>query len=211
MMRQFFIVVALTVFCSGSVVAQEQGGELEAVQLYSDADLVDMFANNTHLNRVEKQDRCQLVQDIEAQADIEQRPTYQFLYGDMLAWGICYEQDEALGILYMEKAAQQGLIAALEQLGRYYHQGTLVQKDVDRAILYLREAASLGNIPAQLRLADILIAGQGSPYDFKNAYRWLHHAVTANESTHQAITKRMSQLEQLMPPSVVEDAKSPLN
>ncbi|WP_083405124.1 tetratricopeptide repeat protein [Idiomarina sp. MD25a] len=210
-MRQFFIVVALTVFCSGSVVAQEQGGELEAVQLYSDADLVDMFANNTHLNRVEKQDRCQLVQDIEAQADIEQRPTYQFLYGDMLAWGICYEQDEALGILYMEKAAQQGLIAALEQLGRYYHQGTLVQKDVDRAILYLREAASLGNIPAQLRLADILIAGQGSPYDFKNAYRWLHHAVTANESTHQAITKRMSQLEQLMPPSVVEDAKSPLN
>ncbi|MEC7641932.1 MAG: tetratricopeptide repeat protein [Pseudomonadota bacterium] len=211
MMRQFFIVVALTVFGSGSVVAQEQGGELEAVQLYSDAELVDMFANNTHLNRVEKQDRCQLVQDIEAQADIEQRPTYQFLYGDMLAWGICYEQDEALGILYMEKAAQQGLIAALEQLGRYYHQGTLVQKDVDRAILYLREAASLGNIPAQLRLADILVAGQGSPYDFKNAYRWLHHAVTADESTHQAIAKRMNQLAQLMPPSVIENAKSPLN
>ena len=103
------------------------------------------------------------------------------------------------------------LIAALEQLGRYYHQGTLVQKDVDRAILYLREAASLGNIPAQLRLADILIAGQGSPYDFKNAYQWLHQSITADETTYQAIEQRMDKLAQRMPPSVVEEAKSPLN
>ena len=197
-MRQVLITLALTALGFNAVSAQEQGGELEAVQLYSDAELVDMFAENTHLRRVEKQDRCQLVQDIEAQANIELRPTYQFLYGDMLAWGICYSQDEALGILYMEKAAQQGLIAALEQLGRYYHQGTLVQKDVDRAILYLREAASLGNIPAQLRLADILIAGQGSPYDFKNAYQWLHQSITADETTHQAIEQRMDKLAQRM-------------
>ena len=210
-MRQVLITLALTALGFNAVSAQEQGGELEAVQLYSDAELVDMFAENTHLRRVEKQDRCQLVQDIEAQANIELRPTYQFLYGDMLAWGICYSQDEALGILYMEKAAQQGLIAALEQLGRYYHQGTRVQKDVDRAILYLREAASLGNIPAQLRLADILIAGQGSPYDFKNAYQWLHQSITADETTHQAIEQRMDKLAQRMPPSVIEEAKSPLN
>lgn len=210
-MRHAVIILALAMFCSTYAEAQEQSGEIEAVQLYSDAELVDMFAKNTHLHRVEIEDRCQLVQDIQAQADIEKRPTYQFLYGDMLAWGVCYQQDEALGILYMEKAAKQGLIAALEQLGRYYHKGTLVQKDIDKAILYLREAASLGNVPAQLRVADILIAGKGSPYDFKSVYRWLHESVTADKRTHQAIAQRMEQLAELMPPSVVEEAKSPLN
>lgn len=186
------------------------GQELEAVQLYTDGELVDMFRENSHLQRVSVTDRCQLVQDIRAQAEIERRPAYQFLYGDMLAWNVCYDRNEALGLEYMKIAAQQGLPEALEQLGRYYHEGILVQRDLDEAILYLREAASLGNMAAQLRFADILIAGDGSPYDLERAYHWLHHAVTANDALYRQIDNRLTRLAQLMPPHIVERAKEPL-
>ncbi|EKE83753.1 tetratricopeptide repeat protein [Idiomarina xiamenensis] len=186
------------------------GEEMEAVQLYSDRELIEMIRDNTHLQRVRDTDRCQLVQDVEAQASLEKRPAYQFLYGDMLAWGVCYKTNAELGLHYMQLAAQQGMPEALEQLGRYYHTGRLVQVDTERAIRYLREAASLGNLPAQLRLADILIAGNGSPYDFEQAYHWLHNAVTADRGQHQQIEKKLKALAKLMPASVVERAQQPL-
>jgi len=185
--------------------------ELEAVQLYSDAELIEMIRENSHLTRVRDTDRCQLVQDIRAQAEVERRPAYQFLYGDMLAWAVCYERNEELGLRYMEIAAQQGLPEALEQLGRYYHMGRLVQVDHERAVLYLREAASLGNLPAQMRLADMLIAGDASPRDLEKAYHWLHNAVTANRQTHREIQDRLVGLSRLMPERVIERAKRPLD
>ncbi|HAD47757.1 MAG TPA: flagellar protein MotX, partial [Idiomarina sp.] len=88
-----------------------------------------------------------------------------------------------------------------------YHEGTLVQQDVDRAILYLREAASLGYLPAQKRFANIMLNGEGSPYDFTHAYHWLHNAVTGDEEEHQQIQQQLEQLGQLMPASAVEKAR----
>lgn len=204
--RQLLTWIAL-VFAGPVVAQQAPNDELEAVQLYSDEMLVEMFESNQHLHQVEDVDRCQLIRDIEAQAALEQRPTYQFLYGDMLAWGVCYDRDVELGLHYMQIAADQGLTQALEQLGRYYHTGTLVQKDIDRAIRYLREAASLGYLPAQKRFADIMLSGQGSPFDFTHAYHWLHNAVTGSEKEHQQIQQKLNALAELMPQSAVEKAR----
>lgn len=202
-----YLVTAFSLVTSMMTPALAQESELEAVQLYSDEQLVEMFEDNSHLRQVEQVDRCQLIQDIEAQAALEKRPTYQFLYGDMLAWGVCYERDVEQGIHYMQIAADQGLIYALEQLGRYYHEGTLVQPDIHRAIVYLREAASLGNLAAQKRFADIMIAGKGSPYDFPHAYHWLHNAVTGDEEQHREIRDKLNQLARLMPASAVQQAR----
>lgn len=199
---------ALVAFGSSPATYAQQ---LEAVQLYSDAELIGMIRENSHLTRVRDTDRCQLTQDIRAQAEVEKRPAYQFLYGDMLAWNVCYERNEELGLRYMEIAAQQGLPEALEQLGRYYHQGRLVQQDKQRAVNYLREAASLGNLPAQLRLADMLIAGDASPFDLEQAYHWLHNAVSADKAKHQQIQRRLSGMAELMPERVIERAKRPLS
>lgn len=202
---------ATAVIISGAVLTSPaKSQDIEAVQLYSDADLVEMFATNEHLTEVRDVDRCQLAQDIEAQAELERRPTYQFLYGDMKAWGICYDRDPKVGLLYMEKAAEQGLLEALEQLGRYYHEGTLVQQDIERAILYLREAASLGNLRAQQRFARILLNDSGSPYDYENAYHWLHNSVTGDANKHREIQQLLAQLSERMPASVIEKAKRPL-
>ncbi len=177
-----------------------------AVPVYTDAQLFRLFEDNEQLKRV-KADDCQLVQDIEARAIRVESPAYQFLYGDMLAWGVCVEKNAELGIYYMQLSAQQGLAAALEQLGRYYSQGVLVQQDKEKAIPYLREAASLGNIRARVQLAELLVDDFGSPLDYEDAYRWLYHSITADKRQYRQIEALRTALEARMPSNVIARAK----
>lgn len=183
---------------------------IQAVQLYSQDELIRMIDRNEHLSRVVL-DRCQLVQDIEARAETLKVPAYQFLWGDMLAWGVCVEADPERGIAFMHDAADQGLPAAHEQLGRYFAQGKLVQTDKKRAVVYLREAAALGNLKAQIQLAELFIQGHGSPYDYEDAYHWLYNAITDDKDIHSKIAKCMQGLEELMHPKAVRAARRPLD
>ncbi|WP_428772655.1 flagellar protein MotX [Vibrio sp.] len=178
----------------------------EPVPIYSEAELINLIEKNQHLKRV-KADNCQLVEDIIARATRINLPAYEFLYGDMLAWGVCVQQDVELGLYYMENAAHQGLPAALEQIGRYYSRGTLVQQDKERAIPYLREAASMGNLNARIHLAELLLRDYGSPLDYEDAYRWLYNSVTADKRTHKRIAILRQGLEQRMPENIIARAK----
>ncbi|EHA1206384.1 sel1 repeat family protein [Vibrio alginolyticus] len=176
------------------------------VPIYTEAELIKLIEQNKHLQRV-RADNCQLVEDIIARAIRINLPAYEFLYGDMLAWGVCVEQDVELGLYYIENAAHQGLPAALEQIGRYYSRGTLVQQDKERAIPYLREAASMGNLNARIHLAELLLRDYGSPLDYEDAYRWLYNSVTADKRQHKRITVLRNGLEQRMPQNVIARAK----
>ena len=187
-----------------------QAQEIKAVQLYTQDELINMINRNEHLDRV-VMDRCQLNQDIEARAEVLKVPAYQFLWGDMLAWGVCVEADPERGVDFMRQAADHGLPAALEQLGRYYSKGTLVQQDRKRAVIFLREASALGNLKAQMQLAELFIEGYGSPYDYQDAYQWLYNAVTADKQTHQTIATYLEELEKLMHPRAVRAARTPLD
>jgi TPR repeat protein len=185
-----------------------QADLLKAIQIYTQDELLDMIKHNTHLQRV-KADDCQLLQDIEARATVLKVPAYQFLYGDMLAYAVCVDKNVVRGMHYMRLAADQGLPEGLEQLGRYYHIGHFVQADIHQAITYLRESASMGNLKARLRLVEIFLAGKGSPHDYEDAYRWLHHTIIADKKTHQRAAKLLSGLAKLMPAKVVARAKRP--
>lgn len=193
-----------------STVSSAQQEELRAVQLYSQDELLRLINRNEHLSRVVLDD-CQLVQDIEARAETLKIPAYQFLWGDMLAWGVCVEEDPTRGIGFMEDAAMQGLPEAMEQLGRYFANGKLVQQDIERGIIFLREAGSLGNLKAQIQLAELFIEGHGSPYDYEDAYHWLYNAITGDDKLHQKIADCMSGLEALMHPKIVRKARRPLD
>jgi hypothetical protein len=192
------------------VASSNAADEIRAVQLYSQDELLSLINKNEHLSRVVLDD-CQLVQDIQARAEVLKIPSYQFLWGDMLAWGVCVEADPARGISFMNQAAEQGLSAGLEQLGRYYSQGKLVQQDKERAVVFLREASVLGHLKAQIQLAELFIDGYGSPYDYEDAYHWLYNAITADKNTHSKIASCMQGLEKLMHPKAVRKAKRPLN
>ncbi|MGF1721605.1 sel1 repeat family protein [Vibrio kyushuensis] len=178
----------------------------EPIPIYSEAELIKLIEQNRHLERV-KADKCQLVEDIVARATRISLPSYEFLYGDMLAWGVCVEQDVELGIYYMENAAHQGLPSALEQLGSYYSRGTLVQQDKERAIPYLREAAAMGNLDARIHLAELLLRDYGSPLDYEDAYRWLYNSVTTDQRTHRRISVLRQSLGNRMPDNIIARAK----
>ncbi|XPF92525.1 tetratricopeptide repeat protein [Colwellia sp. RE-S-Sl-9] len=179
---------------------------LKVVQIYTDNELLDLIKENKHLGQVVLDD-CQLVQDIEARAIKSKMPSYQFLWGDMLAYGVCVKKDVELGLYYMQEAADQGLAEGLEQLGRYYHVGKFVQVDVDKAIRYLKEAATLKNLKAQIRLAQIYDQGFGSPLDFPALYSQLHHAVTDDKKEHKQISMLLLKLADKMPERVINAAK----
>lgn len=184
--------------------------EIKAVQLYTQDELISMINQNVHLTRMVT-DRCQLVQDVEAHAEVLREPAFQYLWGDMLAWGVCVEANPKRGISFIQDAAEQGLPAALEQLGRYYSKGTLVQTDKKRAVIYLREASALGNLKAQLQLAQLFVDGYGSPYDYEDTYHWLYNAITDDKKIHAQIAGYLTELEKLMHPKAVRNARRPLN
>lgn len=182
------------------------GKNLQAVQVYTDNQLLDLIKENKHLGQVVL-DECQLVQDIEARANKANMPSYQFLWGDMLAYGVCVKKDIPLGLHYMHLAADQGLPEGLEQLGRYYHIGKFMQVDINKAIVYLKTAASLNNLAAQMRLATLYDKGYGSPLDYPALYSQLHHSLTDDKATHKKISQLLTDLATKMPDNVVEKAK----
>jgi len=183
-----------------------KGQNLQAVQIYTDDQLLSLIKENKHLSQVVL-DECQLVQDIEARAIKAKKPSYQFLWGDMLAYGVRVKKDIELGLHYMHLAADQGLSEGLEQIGRYYHVGKFMQVDMMQAIVYLKAAAAMNNLAAQIRLVNIYEQGHGSPLDYPMLYSQLHHAVTDDKVVHKKIKQLKKQLATKMPTHVVAAAK----
>ncbi len=200
-----FSLAAAVVLSLGATPVYAQN--LQAVQIYTDNQLLDLIKENKHLSQVVI-DECQLVQDIEARAVKANLPSYQFLWGDMLAYGVCIKKDVEQGLYFMHLSADQGLPEALEQLGRYYHIGKFMQPDTNKAIMYLKAASSQNNLKAQMRLAQIYNQGLGSPLDFPELYSQLHHAVTDDKKTHQKISQLLVGLGNKMPEHVVNNAKT---
>ncbi|MGO4998055.1 tetratricopeptide repeat protein [Oceanisphaera sp. W20_SRM_FM3] len=190
---------------SDAAVAALADGELRAVPLYEEYELLEWINSNRHLQQVRDKDDCQLVQDIEARAEVLRLPAYQFLWGDMLAWGVCVPQQSRRGLTMLWKAAEQGLPAALEQLGRYYYDGTLVQKNRERAEPLMQEAASLGFEKAQFTWARWLLSGSGSPLDYPQAYLWLKEMILDNQKQHQEAQRLSTALAARMPAHKVKE------
>jgi len=203
--RALLIFIATLSFCRISFANSYDG--YEVIQLYTQDELNVLIANNQHLQRVKKDD-CQLVEDIEAHALKIKEPSYVYLWGDMLAWGVCVEKNAPLGMHYIEESAKQGLLAAIEQLGRYYEKGVLVQADKTKAITFYREAALQGFLNAKINYGRMLIEGYGSPVDYEDAYSALFHTVISNRTTHQQVQALLSELASRMPEHVVRRAKT---
>jgi len=177
----------------------------EVIQLYTQDELNALINKNQHLQRVRK-DECQLVEDIRAHAQKIKEPSYVFLWGDMLAWGVCIERNAPLGIHYIKQAAKQGLLPAIEQLGRYYEKGILVRQNRDRAIVYYREAALQGFLNAQINYVRMLNEGYGSPVDYEDAYSALYNSVIGDEKKQQEVQEMLNKLASKMPEYVVKRA-----
>lgn len=178
----------------------------DVIQIYTQDELNALIHKNQHLQRV-KADDCQLVEDIEAHALKIKEPSYAYLWGDMLAWGVCVKRNAPLGLHYIKLSAKQGLLPAIEQLGRYYEKGILVRQNRERAIIFYREAAMQGFLNAQINYVRMLNEGYGSPVDYEDAYHALFHSVIGDEKKHQSVKAMLTQLASKMPEHIVERAR----
>lgn len=77
-----------------------------------------------------------------------------------------------LAIEWYEKAAEQGVPAALNNLGRLYADGRGVARDTERAVLLWAQAAQLGHPHAQYNLGVALFRGEWVERDQAGAVDW---------------------------------------
>ncbi|MGL5392380.1 MAG: flagellar protein MotX [Shewanella sp.] len=193
--------VALLPLVSSMCFAQTQ-----AVDIYTQDQLLDLIRTNQYLARV-KQDDCQLVQDIEARADVLKQPLYQFLWGEMLNHGTCVKANAVRGMRLLRDAAEQGSPEAMVKLAGYYQSGKFVIRNKERAVNYLLPAAATGDLPARMMLVRLLGEGYGSPRDYELAYHWLYNAVFVDEAMQKKALSLLQVLAAKMPASAVARAQ----
>ena len=104
----------------------------------------------------------------------------QFLMGMMHYYGRGFREDEILAISWFRKAAAQGHIDAMFELGNAYlfgHEVAKLVSEPDReAALWYFQAASAGHAEAQYHLGLLFLAGKGVIESRKEAMNWFRKA-----------------------------------
>ena len=73
---------------------------------------------------------------------------------------------------FYEKAAEQGLPTAQNNIGRLYFVGNGVPQDYSKAIYWCTKAANQGNVYAQHNMGHAYYSGNGVPQDYAQAFEW---------------------------------------
>lgn len=84
-----------------------------------------------------------------------------------------------------EQLAQAGGGAAQYRLADLYYEGFGVEKDKEKGLYWLKEAAHSGDINAQYELADRYHHGQGIEEDMKTAVYWYQQAAESGDAQAQ--------------------------
>lgn len=122
--------------------------------------------------------------------------TAQFRLGMLYYLGQGVPEDEKQAILLWKKAAAQGSIDAMYQLGSAFLFGAQAAKivpDPDReAALWYFQAASAGHAEAQYHLGLLFLAGKGVVDSKTEAARWMRKAASQG---HQEAKKALAIIE----------------
>ena len=108
-------------------------------------------------------------------------PEGQYEYGRCLLEGIGVEKDETAGFEWMQRAAEQDDLVAMERLGDCYAQGSGTPCDLARAADCYRQAGEKLRTSAQVKYAMLLMSGP-APKDAPEGIRWLERAVEAGDA-----------------------------
>ncbi|GIU23177.1 SEL1-like repeat protein [Shewanella schlegeliana] len=189
-----------------SISALPSFATIKAVDVYTQEQLVDLIRTKRYLTQV-KGDDCQIVQDIEARAEVLKQPLYQYLWAEMLNYGICVKANPPRGISMLKTSAEQGSAEAMVRMAEYYHDGKFVIEDKQRAVQYALPAAATGDLPARMMLVRLFGEGYGSPRDYEVGFHWLYNEVFSDETTQAEAINLLKVLEAKMPPSAVARAK----
>lgn len=199
MLRYILIIVLSIISWSSEAIPK-------AVDVYTQEQLVELIRSKSYLTQV-KGDDCQIVEDIEARAEVLKQPLYQYLWAEMLNYGICVKANPPRGISMLKTSAQQGSAEAMVRIAEYYYDGKFVMEDKERAVHYVLPAAATGDLPARIMLVRLFGEGYGSPRDYETGFHWLYNEVFSDEAVQTEATNLLKVLEAKMPPSAIARAK----
>ena len=108
-------------------------------------------------------------------------------------------EDDAEGVKWYRKAADQGLALAQAKLGLKYDTGEGVPQDYAEAVEWYRKAAERGYAAAQSRMGGMYALGEGVPQDAVQAYAWFNIAAAQGfqpaKGAREAMAKSMTREE----------------
>lgn len=173
------------------------------VDMYSAEQMNRMIEESKMYQIIRDRDHCQFTPDIEDRARLVSVTPFMYAWGDMLIHGFCVDKDEALGLKYMQKAADKAYAPAMERLAFYYEKGILVNSSIKMSEKYMRAAALLGSKNGRLGWADMLVRGYGSPSFYEEAFSWLYHTVYDDPYSRLKQEYLQKELQKRMPPDVI--------
>ena len=190
-MLRYVLIIVLSIISLPSMAAPK------AVDVYTQEQLVDLIRSKRYLTQV-KGDDCQIVEDIEARAEVLKQPLYQYLWAEMLNYGICVKANPPRGISMLKTSARQGSAEAMVRMAEYYHDGKFVMEDKERAVQYVLPAAATGDLPARIMLVRLFGEGYGSPRDYETGFHWLYNEVFSDETVQAEASNLLKVLEAKM-------------
>lgn len=101
-----------------------------------------------------------------------------FYTAELYARGLGVEQNNEKASYWYHKAADEGNIRAISQLGAYYLLGDVVEPDAQKGIYYLEKAASMKDEKSMFMLATAYLSGSvyGINKDMAKAIYWFKKA-----------------------------------
>lgn len=115
----------------------------------------------------------------------------QYALGVMYERGIGVKESIVEATLLYQRAADQGYVLALTQVGIAHLEGRGVKKDLARAKIYLERAAESGEMNAQYTLGQIYEQGLGVTKDRVHALKWF---ILAAQRGHKLAAERLENI-----------------
>lgn len=122
-------------------------------------------------------------------------PESEYMQGVELIEARFNEQDLKDGLTLLEKAADEKYAPAQLYLAKLYHEGTLVQKDLSKAVKFYTDAAYNGNPEAQYALGWMYFYGEGVAQNDDTAFEWFSLANEREARAKDALQFMLTQRE----------------
>ncbi|MBW8881841.1 MAG: sel1 repeat family protein, partial [Asticcacaulis sp.] len=137
-------------------------------------------------------------------------PRYQSDLGDAYLKGKYLPKDPALGVLWLQKAANQGYAPAASEIGERYRDGDGVAKDEAAGRDWLMKAARHGSGVAANTLGGMYAEGRGAPHDDVQAYMWYEISLDGIEGAwnHDSFIRDRDKVAARMTAAQITDAKA---
>lgn len=110
----------------------------------------------------------------------------KYVWGMLFALGLENSITEQQAIQFLIDASKSEYIPALVEMGFLYYTGKIVEKNIDKGILYWFTAAQLGNIEAEIRIAMSSLIDRSSDKVLSSAIQTLNKGIKNGSVLAQA-------------------------